>query len=774
MATPNSQLAAELWPQILRRLERWQRNVGTGGGSSGTVTVEFTGTVTDAMAPQFVLRDGSRSLQGNLAVETGVTIDGVDISAHAADASAHHAPVTAGDGIGVTGQSVAVNSSVVRTARTVSAGDGLSGGGDLSANRSFAVSLATDPGLEFSGGALRAKIVTGDMTRTSSGLGVNRAIAPTWTAVHTFNASPVVNANLSFTGARSVVTDGSNALTLSPAGNLVINPGGDSRLSTGKEFRAQTFSDTPMATGGFRLFDQGSNVYRLTIGSLRADELHARVFVADEIRVDRGAEYWSKSFGIVETTTQFPSAYGIDTDVWFENAPGLGTANLFSANDWLLAQVVDWGSGLTLARAWFKVTSKTSSAATRQQWRIQWMAGTLPNDTLRAGTLLVDVGQSGQGWVHLSALTGDGGPFLQIGTWAGSDPYTPANVINRVRMGHLSGVAGYGTGKWGFAAGNDLALTPTTGFSGITAEAADGARLHNTQIDLYDGGTLAVRINQSRGIIFGQEIDLEPVSRRMIRWYDNPAALTGPKGAISSFTWSSPGGGDTLYLAPVFNSTAAALTLTANRSSDWADGTGTTNGVQITGSRFRVSTRAVFKGNVIIQDSQNEMPSDASLLSVGALPDSGVQALFVATTAARNAIVARAASSQTANIQEWQDSSGNVLARIAPNGGIRSQAIGVGDDTAITLYTDLYQGLLCVWITGTSSASGPTLLAIRAGTSGPFATILAGGLNVATTTSDVTGTTGVDGNLTVAATTTALKIENRLGASRTVNWLRIT
>lgn len=768
MATPNSQLAAELWPQILRRLERWQRNVGTGGGGSGTVTVEFTGTVTDAMAPQFVLRDGSRSLQGNLAVETGVTIDGVDISAHAADASAHHAPVTAGDGIGVTGQSVAVNSSVVRTARTVSAGDGLSGGGDLSANRSFAVSLATDPGLEFSGGALRAKIVTGDMTRTSSGLGVNRAIAPTWTAVHTFNASPVVNANLSFTGARSVVTDGSNALTLSPAGNLVINPGGDSRLSTGKEFRAQTFSDTPMATGGFRLFDQGSNVYRLTIGSLRADELHARVFVADEIRVDRGAEYWSKSFGIVETTTPFPAAYGIDTDVWFENAPGLGTANLFSANDWLLAQVVDWGSGLTLARAWFRVTSKTSSTATRQQWRIKWMAGTLPNDTLQAGTMLVDVGQSGQGWVHLSALSGDGGPFLQIGTWAGSDPYTPANVTARVRMGHLSGAAGYGTGKWGFAAGNNLALTPTTGLSGITAEATDGVRLHNTQIDLYEAGNLAVRMNQSHGLIFAQEADLEVNSRRALKWYTNPTIPSGPKGLISSFTSTGPLGGDTLYLTPASSVEHASIVLRANGSDPIM------NGVTISGAgTFRSTTR--YQARLGIEVYNPDAGPPHSPMAVGAAVDTAAQLYVANSSASRVGLRVDAAPSQTAALQEWRDSSGNRLARIGATGGLQSSFVNIADDAVATIYTDAVSGVLVFWLTGTTAgAQAGSVVLVRSGASGPHAVLLANGTAVEVTTSDVTGTTGTDGKYTISATATALKIENRLGGTRTFNWFRIS
>jgi hypothetical protein len=67
-----------------------------------------------------------------------------DLAAHAALPAAHHDPVTAGDGIAVNGQQVAVNSSVVRTSRKVLDGAHLTGGGDLSADRTLDVDLAAD------------------------------------------------------------------------------------------------------------------------------------------------------------------------------------------------------------------------------------------------------------------------------------------------------------------------------------------------------------------------------------------------------------------------------------------------------------------------------------------------------------------------------------------------------------------------------------------------------------------------------------------------------
>lgn len=98
-----SRIAAEIKPFVIKWIEQAQLGGAgsTSGGSGGGIvsgaptphalsSSHHTGLLGDDQAPQFVLLDGSRPLEGDWAVNPGVTIDGVDISAHAANVNAHH------------------------------------------------------------------------------------------------------------------------------------------------------------------------------------------------------------------------------------------------------------------------------------------------------------------------------------------------------------------------------------------------------------------------------------------------------------------------------------------------------------------------------------------------------------------------------------------------------------------------------------------------------------------------------------------------------------
>lgn len=156
------------------------RKATTGAGSGGTGTVHVlagglhTGELDNSQAPQFLLLDGSRALTGNLSVSAGITIDGVDLSVHAANPNAHHDAVTVAGGLVLVGQQLAVGAGlglfVSGSTVTVGAGDGIAVAPNLTSvdasdladgaygievvSNDFRLKIAANSGLTLASGAL--------------------------------------------------------------------------------------------------------------------------------------------------------------------------------------------------------------------------------------------------------------------------------------------------------------------------------------------------------------------------------------------------------------------------------------------------------------------------------------------------------------------------------------------------------------------------------------------------------------------------------------------
>jgi hypothetical protein len=322
----------------------------------------------------------------------------------------------------------------------------------------------------------------------------------------------------------------SNVLYLTPSSDLILDPGGLVLAPNAQDIRTITINDLPTGIDGFRFWNRYANYTQLSIGAIKADELYVRVFAADETRIDRGEEYWSKSFGIVQSDFVVPPV-GQTVDVWFEDAPGMSGFNLFSVNDYLLMRTIDWTTGLVVQKTWWQVTvaklaqeTTAANGVDRQQWRIRRMAGGISATTIKRGGLALDSGQINQGWIHLSALSQDGGPFIQIGAMTSVASNVP-QFSNYVRMGNLNGTVDYATNVYGFAAGSNLGTSPSGGFSGITAEATNGLRLFNTTIELYEAANKVVRLAAGTGLAF--EKNSLGVSSAQVAWYDDLGAVAG-------------------------------------------------------------------------------------------------------------------------------------------------------------------------------------------------------------------------------------------------------
>lgn len=111
-----SELALRLRPYILNIISNafieTAANVSGGGSGGGTTggsvpnphalnSSYHSGTLADSQAPQFLMVDGTRPLTGNLSLNSGVTIDGMDPSVHIADPDAHHPRATATNGLAI-------------------------------------------------------------------------------------------------------------------------------------------------------------------------------------------------------------------------------------------------------------------------------------------------------------------------------------------------------------------------------------------------------------------------------------------------------------------------------------------------------------------------------------------------------------------------------------------------------------------------------------------------------------------------------------------------
>ena len=98
------------------------------------------------------------TLPWNSVSKTGSALDDLASRPHSAltniGENDHHDKATAGDGIGLSGvggQVIGVDNTVVRITRQILGGDGITGGGNLSADRTLSIELATLSGLELVG-----------------------------------------------------------------------------------------------------------------------------------------------------------------------------------------------------------------------------------------------------------------------------------------------------------------------------------------------------------------------------------------------------------------------------------------------------------------------------------------------------------------------------------------------------------------------------------------------------------------------------------------------
>lgn len=148
----------------------------------------------------------------------------------------------------------------------------------------------------------------------------------------------------------------------------------------------------------------------------------------------------------------------------------------------------------------------------------------------------------GSGYIDLTATStihSHLGPTMTIysrtsaATWNGVKPV--------VSVGNLRSFVDYSADKFGIAHGNDLTLTPSTGFSGVTSDDTNGLRLFNTALNLYTGGSLFLKLDTTTGLTIksGTGTALPTSSIYGAMWYRD-----------------SLGGNKAAYIASIYDTTS--------------------------------------------------------------------------------------------------------------------------------------------------------------------------------------------------------------------------
>ncbi|HRW49391.1 MAG TPA: hypothetical protein P5333_17865, partial [Caldilinea sp.] len=400
----------------------------------------------------YLLAAGGRTLTGNLPVAAGVTIDGIDLSAHAADPAAHHDPATAGDGIALTGQQV-------RVLRAADSGLAISLAGALQLGTPISVSVSSTNVL--------SGVQHGHAVVSSSSPGATAALL----ASDGSGYLNLVRLVLSDRLRTPLIDTASGNLTLQPASNVVSLP---------SAVAVQTDNYASQLTG-WRATYAGEGDFRY----LFVDEMHAKSFIADLEQALAGGQIISKSVAMVATAFTVPAA-GAAATLRVRDLPSAANMAAFQSGDVVRLRTFSRSAGsLTIADAWGVVTSYadgTGGNEGTQTWT--FTRSSAPNaGAMAAGTVIqpdsivLDYGTSGNGYYEVNAIDGAYGlnsPYARIVSWT-THPATGS--VLRVQMGNLRGVYGYASTVYGIAMGDPTAAN-------VTVEASNGVRLRQGTTDM--------------------------------------------------------------------------------------------------------------------------------------------------------------------------------------------------------------------------------------------------------------------------------------------------
>lgn len=238
---------------------------------------------------------------------------------------------------------------------------------------------------------------------------------------------------------------------------------------------------------------------------LYVDEMHAKTFIADIEQALAGAEIICKSVAKVAEDFTLPSA-GYSNILIVESFGGFSTAAVFQNGDLIMLRKFSRSSGsLSIGYAWGTVTLDTSygsngfNTSEKKQAYTFTRHSTVPGTAsgiIENGTLALDYGVSGNGFVEMNAidgLWGQNSPYMQVATWVN----TPGNYVLHGRYGNLRGITGV-VGEYGTILGSGVGV----GDKYIRAS-NQAMEIHNIPVQCFNGSNQTVDISYSGDVTLG-------------------------------------------------------------------------------------------------------------------------------------------------------------------------------------------------------------------------------------------------------------------------------
>lgn len=442
--------------------------------SAGTITARHTFSPGSAASP-FILGAnaqgqtvvGLKADQLNRTVTAGAGLSGAgaltsDITI-SLGAPSSLSSTTTNSASGST-HSHAIDSTIARSAITFSAsGLGLSGGGNLTANRTYTLTSDSAPGAN---AAILASDASGKLT------------LPLYVAT-TSVTTPAVTSS-----AALALTTSSGNISLD-ASTDVITIGASNTLKSAN-YASQTTGWGIDYTGGadFRY------VY--------ADELHAKSFIADLEQALAGGQIISKSVAVLAVDFTAPAAGGTAT-LRVKDLPSAANMAVFQSGDIVRLRKFSRASGsLTIADCWGVVTSYADQSDGTQTWTFtrstSTNAGAMTTGTVvNADSIVLDYGTTGNGIYEVNAIDGAyaaNSPYWQIASWSGH-PATGQTV--NVRGGKLTGITSVAN-EYGLFAGTGS--TASDSYIRVSSYAQESNNLASTW---KTGGSTFLSIDATNG-----------------------------------------------------------------------------------------------------------------------------------------------------------------------------------------------------------------------------------------------------------------------------------